>query len=397
MKILMAHNYYRHPGGEDRVFRGERELLQSAGHEVVEYTRSNDEIVEHGILSSVSLAGRTLWAWDSERQLRAILQREKPWIAHFHNILPLISPSAYYACRDAGVPIIQALHNYRLICPGANLYRDGQLCEECLSDGLFRGVLHGCYRQSRAATATVGTMLALHHRLSTWTEVVGLYIAPTEFLRQKFVRAGIPLNKISLKPNPVYPDPGVRTETGAYALYVGRLVAEKGLGTLLQAWKLIKGSVPLRIVGDGPKRQAFEATKEQACLSDVCFDGWLTPERLRSVMKNAAFLVFPSEWYESFGLTIIEAFACGVPVITSRLGAMMEIVENGKTGLHFTPGDAKDLASKVEWAWTHSKEMETMGKAARAEYQAKYTAEQNYQTLMGIYERARNAMTRKAA
>jgi glycosyltransferase involved in cell wall biosynthesis len=226
---------------------------------------------------------------------------------------------------------------------------------------------------------------------------VDAYVAFTEFSRQRFIAAGLPPEKIFLKPHFILNDPGMKQQQGEYALYVGRLSPEKGIRTLLEAWKLLHNHIPLRIVGDGPNREAFEAVKEQACLSNVYFDGWLAPGHLYSVMKRAAFLLFPSEFYETFGLTIIEAFACGVPVIVSRLGGMMEIVEHGRTGLHFTPGNAMDLASKAEWAWTHSREMETMGRAARAEYEARYTAERNYHLLIEVYRQTRNATTRKAA
>jgi glycosyltransferase involved in cell wall biosynthesis len=232
--------------------------------------------------------------------------------------------------------------------------------------------------------------------LKTWQQQVDAYVSFTEFSRQRFIAAGLPPEKIFLKPHFLLSDPEMRQQQGEYALYVGRLTPEKGIRTLLDAWKLLDNHVPLRIVGDGPNRKAFEAFKEQTGLSNVYFDGWLAPGQLHSIMKRAAFLLFPSEFHETFGLTIIEAFACGVPVIVSGLGGMVEIVDNEKTGLHFIPRNAMDLAAKVEWAWAHQREMETMGRAARAEYEAKYTAERNYHLLIEVYKRAQNA-TRKAA
>jgi glycosyltransferase involved in cell wall biosynthesis len=341
---------------------------------------------------------QTLWARDSQNELRTILRREEPHIVHFHNTFPLISPAAYYTCQEAGVPVVQSLHNSRFVCPASTFHRDGKVCQDCLGKAVpLPAVAHGCYHNSRLQTAVVAGMLVMHRMLKTWQQQVDAYISFTEFSRQKFIAAGLPPEKIFLKPHFLLSDPGAKQQQGVYALYIGRLTPEKGIRTLLEAWKLLGNHIPLRIVGDGPNRAAFEAVKEQACLSNVFFDGWLAPERLDSVTKKAAFLLFPSEFYETFGLAIIEAFACGVPVIASRLGSMMEIVENGKTGLHFTPGNAMDLASKVEWAWTHKREMETMGRAARAEYQAKYAAERNYQLLIEIYRQARNAKTRKAA
>lgn len=391
MKILMSHNYYRHPGGEDSVFHREQEMLRSAGHEVVEYTRHNNEIVD-SILPNVRVGIRTSWAWDSEHQLRAILQAEKPQVAHFHNTFPLISPAAYYACREARVPVVQSLHNARFICPGATFYREGKVCQDCLGRVVpWPGIVHGCYHDSSLRTAGMAGMLTVHRLLGTWRKAVDAYIVFTEFFRKKFIAAGFPAERIFLKPHFLLSDPGVRQRQGDYALYIGRLAPEKGVRTLLEAWTLLDDHFPLRIVGDGPNRASLEALTQQGHLSNVVFDGWILPEHLQSIMKDAAFLVFPSEYHEAFGIAIIEAFAWGIPVFTSRMETMVELVEDGKTGFHFTPGDPRDLAAKVEWALAHPKEMEAMGRAARAEYEAKYTAERNYQLLMEIYSRARTA------
>jgi glycosyltransferase involved in cell wall biosynthesis len=364
----------------------EQELLRAAGHDVVPYFRSNDAIALNGFVSRARLAAGTVWSRESYRALRELLAREKPDVAHFHNTLPLVSPSGYYACREAGVPVVQTLHNYRLLCPAATFFREGQICEECAEHSLLRGVRHGCYRGSRAATATVATMLAAHRALGTWRDKVDVYIALSEFARRKFVGAGLPAEKIVVKPNFVHPDPGPRDGPGEYALFVGRLSPEKGVQTMIEGWKRLSGRIPLHIVGAGPQCAELEAAARG--LEGTRFRGRLPYEQTVAAMKRARFLVFPSEWYEPFGLGMIEAFACGVPVIASRLGAMEEIVADGRTGLHFIPGNADDLAAKVEWAWTHPREMEAMGRAARAEYEAKYTAARNYEMLMQVYERA---------
>lgn len=397
MKILLIHNHYSRVGGEDEVFHRERALLRSAGHNVIEYTRHSAEIAQGGIWANASLAFHSINAVESVEQLRSLIQKEKPDIAHFHNTFPLISPGAYYPCCEARVPVIQTLQNYRLICPAATLYRNGEICEECLNRSLFRGALHGCYRGSRSASAAVALMLAVHRGMNTWTKIVDHYVAPTEFVRRKFLQSGMPAEKISVKPNFVYQDPGTRRGQGEYALYLGRLVPEKGVGTLLQAWTLMKNDIPLRIVGDGPLKKVFRVQGAKAHLANVHFDGWMPQEQVRAILKHAAFLIFPNEWYEPFGLGIVEAFACGVPVIASAQGAPMEIVESGKNGLHFIPGDPKDLAAKVEWAWTHPTEINSMGIAARAEYEAKYTAKRNYDLLMEIYRRAQSKEICKAA
>jgi glycosyltransferase involved in cell wall biosynthesis len=324
------------------------------------------------------------------------LRRERPALAHFHNTFPLISPAAYYACHREGIPVVQSLHNPRLICPAATLYREGNVCEDCLGRLVpWPGVVHACYHNSHIQTAVVAGMLAGHRILGTWQEQVDAYIVFSNFFREKFVNARLPPEKVFVKPHFLSMDPGMKQETGEYALFLGRLAPEKGVPTLLNAWQSL-GHVPLRIRGEGPMRSIVEHfTRENP---SVCMLPYLSREECFNLIKGARFLVWPSEgYYETFGLVAIEAFACGTPVIASRMGAMKEVVTDHWSGLHFTPGDPQDLASKVSWAWSHPREMEAMGKAAREEYQTKYTAKRNYQLLMEIYRRARSATAREAA
>jgi glycosyltransferase involved in cell wall biosynthesis len=240
-------------------------------------------------------------------------------------------------------------------------------------------------------------MLSVHRWLGTWDKAVDVYIALTEFARAKFIQAGIPAEKIVVKPNFVDRDPlslpqplhsnGNQDDSDGYALFVGRLSQEKGVATLLSAWQRLGGRIPLRIIGDGPLREQLKESARQHGLSQVIFEGRRNSDETLAAMRASRFLVFPSEWYETFGRVAAESFSCGVPVIASRLGAMEEIVTDGITGLHFTPGDAGDLARKVDWALSHRGEMTAMGRRARAEYEAKYTPERNYGMLMNIYER----------
>jgi glycosyltransferase involved in cell wall biosynthesis len=388
MKILLVHNTYQQPGGEDVVFSQERELLERAGHQVLTYCRSNWEIAGYSALKRLALVGRMVWAQDSRREIAGLIHREKPDLVHVHNTFLMVSPSIYSACKEAHVPVVQTLHNYRLLCPAATFFRDGRVCEECLEHSLWRGVLHGCYRDSRAETSAVALMLAVHRWLGTWSEMVDSFIALSGFSRQKFIEGGIPTEKIAVKPNFVYADPGCRARSGEYALFIGRVSPEKGIRTLLAAWQRLQVRIPLRIIGGGPEREFLEEHATQMELSDVRFLGQLPRDEVIAALKGARFLLFTSEWYENFPMTIVEAFACGVPVVCSRLGAMEEIVADGRTGLHFTPGNADDLAAKVEWASAHPEEMAAMGRAARAEYEAKYTAQRNYPMLMEVYQKA---------
>ncbi len=388
MKILLIHTSYQQPGGEDVVFEQECSLLQRAGHEVVVYYRTNWEAERYSGIRRPQLAKHAVWAADSHRDVAELLRKHRPDVVHIHNTFMMISPSVHWACREADVPVVQTLHNYRLFCPDANFYRDDRVCEECATHSLWRGIRHKCYRDSRAASATAALMLAIHRGLGTWTHTVACYIALTEFARQKFIAGGLPRHRIAVKPTFVSPDPGRKDGMGDYAIFLGRLSPEKGVRTLLSAWKQLRVSIPLIIIGDGPLRCEVESQVISGGLNGVSFRGGVPREEALGAVKKARFLVLPSECYENFPMSIAEAFACGVPVICSRLGAMQEVVTDGFTGLHFTPSDSEDLVAKVEWAWTHPREMEEMGREARAEYKAKYTAQRNYEMLMEIYTKA---------
>jgi glycosyltransferase involved in cell wall biosynthesis len=387
MKLLFAHNRYRHTGGEDEVFRREAELLRSAGHEVLEYTRHSDEIVEKGTLSKVKLGVRTLWAWDTEREMRSLLRSAKPHLVHFHNTFPLISPAAYHVCKEAGIPVVQSLHNPRILCPAATLYREGRTCEDCLGRSFaWPGVVHACYHNSSSQTAVVAGMLALHRLLRTWQQQVDAYVVFTEFFRAKFIAAGLPPEKIFVKPHFLNTDPGMKQRLGDYALFLGRLAPEKGILTLLKAWRALK-HIPLWIAGHGPLEKEVHEFQHHHRLATVF--PYLPQEQCFDLIKGARFLIWPSEGYcETFGLVAIEAFACGAPVIASGSGAMKELVKDGQTGLHFEPANAEDLADKVEWAWNHPQEMKTMGMAGRAEYMSRYRPTANYEALIRIYHHA---------
>jgi len=385
MKVLLIHNLYQQPGGEDTVFEMERALLERNGHEVITFVEDNARL--EGV-NPLKVAVDAIWSREAQRNIRKLIEQTRPDVVHFHNTFLRISPAAYYVVKEMGLPVVQTLHNYRLICPGSLLMRDGKVCEDCLRKIVpWPGVVHGCWRNSRSSTMVVAAMLTFHNILRTWENQVDVYITLTEFARKKFVQGGLPEEKIVVKPNFVHPDPGDGEHKGNFALFVGRLSAEKGIRTMLSAWRVLK-SVPLKVVGDGPLMAEVKKLIERERLGIEVL-GRRPREEVFSLMRQASFLLFPSEWYEGFPMTIAEAFACGIPVLASRLGAMAEIVEEGRTGLLFEAGNPEDLAARVAWAWAHPEEMRHMGNAARQEFEKKYTAEKNYQMLMQIYERAR--------
>jgi len=388
LKIILAHNKYREAGGEDVVFENEKRLLERNGHTVIPYLRSNTEVRTESLLDRLAIGPQMVWSSTTRREFSEILERERPDVVHIHNTFMVISPSIYYTCRSRGIPVVQTLHNFRLLCPAGSCFRDGIICTECLDRSLLRSVLHGCHRNSRAATAGVALVLAYHRALDTWRKSVTRFIALTEFAKNKFVSAGFPAEAFMVKPNFVEPDPGERVGIGEYAVFVGRLDERKGVGVLLDAWKKLPSQYPLQIVGDGPDRLALETQARECQLYEISFRGRLSRDAVTETVKGARFTIVPSRWYEGFPMCIVESFACGTPAICSRLGGLAEIVEDHLTGLHFNPNDAQDLARSVEWAWNHPEELAEMGRAARRKYETEWTAEKNYSLLMKTYKQA---------
>ncbi len=386
LKVLVIHNQYQQPGGEDVVVRAEVGLLRRAGHHVVEFMRNNASIAEFNPLQKAWLLASTTWNRRAYSQIQQVIAQERPDIAHCHNLLPLVSPAAYYACKSAGVPVVQTLHNYRLRCPTGTLYAGGQICDDC-AHGLARGVARGCYRESHLQTATVAMMLGTHRLLGTWERSVDAYVALNRFARDYFVSAGLPAAKVHVKPNFLLDDPTPRTCAGDYALFVGRLAPEKGVLEMLEAWLRLP-HIPLVVVGDGPLRDEAWRKAGESGSAHIKLLGQLSADDTQERMKRARFLVFPSRWYEPFPMTLLEAAACGVPAVAAGIGGVPELVVDGQSGLLFDPQDFAGLAEKADWAWTHPAEMAAMGSAARSLYQEKYTAEKNYELLMGIYQSA---------
>ena len=386
MKVLMLHNRYRVPGGEDGVFDAERALLTSRGHQIAAWIEDN-----HGIndASAWRVGFQALWSRKSYRLARRMIRELRPDLVHIHNFFPLISPAAHHAAKTEGIPVVQTLHNYRLFCTNGLFYRGGRICEDCVRTRIpWPGVVHACYRGSRPASAAVATMQVTHRLLHTWRDKVDVYVALNGFVREALIRSGLPAAKIFVKPNFVYPDPGPGTEREGYALFVGRLSAEKGLDTLLAAWARVGGRLALKIVGDGPL--AGHVAAAAARMSGVEWLKLQPPGEVYRLMGGAMTLVFPSEWYEVCPRVLIEALAKGTPVIAAHQGAAAEMVDHGRTGLHFRRGDPEDLAEKVLWLLAHPDERRRMHGEARAEFETKYRAERNYEQLMEIYARAVN-------
>ena len=376
-RVLLLHNRYRLAGGEDSVVNTERHLLESRGHPTDIMLRDNRDIAD---MTAVKLALNTIWSRVAVRDLENKIKGFCPDIVHVHNTFPQLSPAVYWVATASGVPVVQTLHNFRLLCTQAMFIRNGKLCEKCLGHTVWRSVPMRCYHDSVMQSVTVASMVQLHRALGTYRTKVARYIALSEHARSKFVAAGIPAERVEVKPNFVdLPPP--RDEVRSSGLYVGRLSEEKGVGVLLKAVQTLPDSKIL-VIGDGPYWPLLKACPM------LKLAGWLEPSAVLEAMTRAAYLVFPSVWFENFPRTLVEAFASGLPVIASRLGAMAEIIEDRVTGLLFQPGSWEELARCIHWAETHPGEIAEMGVRAREVYEKLYSADENYEKLMRIYAAA---------
>lgn len=382
-RVLLGHTYYRQRGGEDVTFEAERGLLREFGHDVSELVRDNADLPDEGVLARAGVTKRTLWAGDARREVASLLARSRPDVAHFHNTFPQLSPSVFHACAAYGVPVVQTLHNYRVGCVAATLFRDGRPCEDCVGRRVpWHGVVHACYHDSRPQSAVVTVAAGSHRIASRW---IDRYVATSEFARGRFVAMGLDPARVVVKPHSVHPDPGPRPPDadGGYLLFVGRLSPEKGLHTLFEAAARAP-HVPLLVAGDGPLRHEL-SRRAADDLPHVEVLGQQSPTSVAELMGGARAVVVPSEWYEPFGLVVIEAFARGTPVICNRIGALSELVDEHETGLLTEPWDPDSLAGAMRFAAVSRPEMTAMGVRARQRYEQRYTAEANYKALRRIY------------
>lgn len=376
-RVLVVHNNYQQRGGEDTVVEAEISLLKQNGHLVELFEKSNHSISE---MPKVKLAYSTIWSSDSAQEFSNVLTSFKPDIVHVHNTFPLISPAIYWVAQRHNIPVVQTLHNFRLFCPQGMLLRDSKVCEDCLGKVPWRGVLNKCYRESYLQSAVLSSMLITHRLMGTWQNKVSRYIALNKFCRDKFIEGGLPAAKISVKPNFVDFGIPVDYERSGF-LYVGRLSHEKGIATLANALRNDTYSF-IRVAGSGDQEDLLRP------YSNVKLLGMLNQDAIRDEMYRASALVMPSIWYENFPRTLVEAFACGLPVVASRIGALADLVEDGVTGLLFDPSSSEDLAKKLRWVRENPEEMKKMGQSARQHYLSSFTPAINYKQLIDIYRQA---------
>lgn len=390
LRVLVVHNRYRSelPSGEDRVVDQEISLLSRNGHHVTSFERHSDDIGSMSLLRRARVPLQVPWNGGARRDLTAVLRAERPDIVHVHNTFPLLSPSVLAACTDVGVPVVATLHNFQLVCPNGTLMRDGAICTDCTGRLPVPSLVHGCYRGSRLATVPMTVNMLVNRR--RWWSQVDRFFCVSSAQRQILVDAGVPPQRLAVKHHFVT-DPGVqRVGPGQHVLYLGRMTADKGVPLLMAAWESLDATggagFPLVMAGGGPLSDDVRRWAERR--RDVQFVGLQTALQCRDLTARAAALVAPSNARETFGLVLVEAMACGVPVVAADHGGFTELVVDGVTGRLHRPGDAASLADSLVEVIADADRNAAMGSAARATYDARFTPAVGLAALIAEYEGA---------
>lgn len=385
MKILIVHNRYQQSGGEQGVVDAQIRLFREKGHEVILFERDNNEISRYRIFEKINFIFETLFSLKTVKEINNIFRINRPDIVHVHNVFPLISPSVYWAIHRHQVPIVQTIHNFRLMCPNGLFYTHGQICERCKMGNMCHAILRRCYRNSILLSALYALTISLNRWLGTFNKISG-FIVLNSFTTEKLIESGITKKeKIKIIPNFLsekLPEKGpqLRLPEG---IFLGRLSQEKGVHLLIESIKLVPG-LTLRILGVGPMevelKQLANELKDQ-----VKFEGFIEGDTKFSILKNALVLVLPSVWYEQFPMAALEGMALGVPLIVPNIGGWSSIVEDGENGFLFEPGNVNDLASKMKLLFNNPGLAVQMGLKGRRLVEERFSAENYYSEVIKLY------------
>lgn len=378
--ILIVHNYYQIPGGEDTVVANEKKMLEEHGHKVILYTRNNSELKKMSIIRKALLPITTIFNYRSFLDIRRIIETEKIDIVHVHNTLNLISPAVYYASISKKIPVVQTIHNFRLLCPGATFYRDGHICEDCVEKGLMCAVKYNCYRGSKMQTAACVVSTMLHRMTGIYGKIN--YICLTDFNKDKLLTLKqIKSENVFVKPNYVAQFNRIISEKERKNQFVfaGRLDRLKGIDSLFKAWKLIGKELPKLIVcGTGPMEEWCKSYIRQNKLMNIDMVGVLPNEEVKRIIANSKALILPTKWYEGFPMTVLEAYSTGTPIIGSDIGNVGSVIDENICGLKIDSNSPEDIVSAVTKINCSSRDIINM-------FNSKYGEESNYEQLIRIY------------
>jgi glycosyltransferase involved in cell wall biosynthesis len=444
MKILQINKFFYLKGGSEKYFLELRNLLKKNNHQVIDFSMKDKknlpspfseyfiEPTDLGDPVSFRRPGllfkkilKLIWNKEAQKKLEILIQKEKPDIAHIHNIHHEISLSILPVLKKHKIPVVQTLHDYQIICPNYKLYSQGKICEKCQKHKYYKCFLNKCVRDSYSVSLFVA-LENYFYWLSRIYDKIDIFIAPSKFLKNKFIEFGIPENKIVYLPNfmeaqkchsfslchsresgnPLVNDDELKnkreiikefrnnknenfsSKQNNYLLYFGRLSEEKGVDVLIKAMLLINKNIKLKIVGNGPEKENLKKITEKLKINNqIEFFGYKNQNELKEIIKNSLAVVTPSQWYENCPLSILEAFSFGKPVIASNLGGIPELIKNGGNGFLFEPGNAKDLSEKINSLFENSERINSMGKFAQEQIEKKHNPEIHYQKLMEIYQK----------
>ncbi len=383
-RVLIVHNYYQIPGGEDTVIMNEKKMLEEYGHKVVLYTRSNSELKTMSKIRKILLPITTVFNFRTYREIRKIISEQNIDIVHVHNTLNLISPAVYYAALSKKIPVVQTVHNFRLLCPGATFYRDGHICEDCVQYGLKCAVKHSCYRESKIQTLACVISTWFHRLTGIYGKIN--YICLTEFNKKKLLEwKQIREKKVFVKPNFTESPKEIIPKNGRKEQFVfaGRIDEIKGIQVLLEAWKIMKENAPkLIICGTGPLEKWCRQFIEENSIKSVRMLGFVSNTNVRKIVAESKALILPTQWYEGFPMNIVEAFSVGTPVVCSDHGNAGNIVMEGITGSKFSGGSSIDLVQALKRLENYEEIYNTTYKRSKQLYSKK----ENYKCLINIYK-----------
>jgi glycosyltransferase involved in cell wall biosynthesis len=388
MKILICHNFYQSRGGEaETVFR-DKKLLEKKGHSVTLFDRDNKEINNYGLIQKIKLFFDIFFSFKTYREIKRIIEQQRPDIAHIHNVFPLISPSVYYALKKMKIPVLQTIHNYRFLCPnGLFLNNKGKICERCKNGNFFHAIVGKCYRDSYLQTFGMAFTLCLHRKLKTFINKIDIFVSPSNFLKKKLIEGRVPKEKIVVKPHFIECEKAKPSyEFDNYVVYLGRLSREKGLFTLVKAFENI-GNITLKIIGEGPTRKELERFVIQEGIKNVQFLGFIIGQEKFKILNKAMFMILPSECYENMPYAVLESFARGVPVIASKIGGLKELIEDGVTGFLFEPGNVEDLKQKIVKLLNDRELLLKIRYNVRKVVKEKYSEEIGYKNMIELYQK----------
>ena len=387
MKVLQVHNFYRIRGGECSVVHAEKALLESRSIKVVPYYRDSRDIDDWGFLSKTGMLLDITYSRSVAADLESVVRYERPDVAHIHNVFPLLTPSVYRTLKRCGVPVVQTVHNFRMLCPNGQFYVRGRICETCQEKGFFAAIKKRCMQDSFLISTAYAAAIARAWKNGIFPNDTDIYIALNNFFAKKLIQYGVDESRIRTLGNFVSGMREAVPEKGNYVLYLGRLSREKGLHTLLRAWESVDGVV-LKIAGSGPLENEVASIAKRLGASKVQMLGHVSGELKQNLIERALCMVVPSVWYENFPISVVEAMSCGTPVVASRIGGLPDMVKHEVSGLLFNSGDEEGLAMMINRVITDREFMMNLARNALNEARSNLQSQKHYEGLMDIYRQA---------